>query len=148
MQKAPPAAIDVSKFAEAVNCALEEGTPCVLVSADKNGYPDVAFKGSTMVFDDQHLAWWERSRAEQIEQVEENPHVAILYRSAKRGMLLRFYGDAAIHRDDSLREEVMKRVIAVELEKDPERKGFAVLVEVNRVRLSGNTIQQRPGTEN
>jgi hypothetical protein len=44
-----------------------------------------------------------------------------------------------------MREEVMKRVIPQELEKDPERKGFAVVVQVNRVRLSGNTIQTREG---
>jgi len=137
--------IDLSKFAEAVNVAFEEGTPCILVSADKNGYPDVAFKGSTMVFDDQRIAWWERSLAEQIVQVAENPHVVILYRSSKRGMLLRFYGDATLHREGQMREDIMKRVIPQELEKDPERKGFGVTVQVNRVRLSGNTIQTRDG---
>ncbi len=139
--------IDLSKFAEAVNSAFDEGNPCILVSADKNGYPDVAFKGSMMVFDGDHLAWWERSLAEQIKQVEENPHVAVLYRSPKRGMLLRFYGDATLHREGQMREDVMKRVIPQELEKDPERKGFAVTVQVNRVRLSGNTIQTRDGTK-
>jgi hypothetical protein len=137
--------IDLSKFAEAVNVAFEEGNPCVLVSCDKNGYPDIAFKGSMMIFDNDHLAWWERSLAEQIEQVAANPHVAVLYRSPKRGFLLRFYGDATLHREGPMREEVMKRVIPQELEKDPERKGFAVVVQVNRVRLSGNTIQTREG---
>jgi hypothetical protein len=139
--------IDLSKFAEAVNVAFEEGTPCVLVSANKDGYPDVAFKGSMMVFDDQHLAWWERSLAEQIEQVAANPHVVVLYRSQKRGMVLRFYGDATLHREGQMREDVLKRVIPQELEKDPERKGFAVVVQVNRVRLSGNTIQTRDGAK-
>ncbi len=139
--------IDLSKFSEAVNVAFEEGTPCILVSADKDGYPDVAFKGSMMVFDDQHLAWWERSLAEQIEQVAQNPHVVVLYRSPKRGMVLRFYGDATLHREGQMREDVMKRVIPQELEKDPERKGFAVTVQVNRVRLSGNTIQTRDGAK-
>jgi uncharacterized protein len=137
--------IELSKFEEAVNHALEEGTPCVLVSADAEGHPDAAFKGSMMVFDNEHLAWWERSRAEQILQVEQNPHIAVFYRNQKRGMMLRFYGDATIHKDGPIRDEVMERTIPVELDKDPERKGFGVVVQVNRVRLSGNTIQKRDG---
>jgi|SRR5438105_450045 len=137
--------IDLSKFEEAINHALEEGTPCVLATADKEGHPDAAFKGSMMVFDGDHLAWWERSRAEQILQVEENPHIVVFYRSQKRGMLLRFYGDATIHKEGPVRDEVMEKTIPVELEKDPERKGFGVVVTVNRVRLSGNTVQTRDG---
>jgi len=137
--------IDLSKFEEGVNHALEEGTPCVLVSADREGYPDVAFKGSMMVFDNQHLAWWERSRAEQILQVEQNPHIVVFYRNQKRGLILRFYGDATIHKEGPVRDEVMEKTIQVELDKDPERKGFGVVVQVNRVRLSGNTIQTRDG---
>lgn len=137
--------IDLSKFEEAINHALEEGTPCMLVSADKEGYPDVAFKGSMMVFDNDHMAWWERSRAEQILQVEQNPHVAMFYRSQQRGMILRFYGDATIYKEGSMRDAVMAKTIQVELDKDPERKGFGVVVQVNRVRLSGNTIQSRNG---
>lgn len=137
--------IDLSKFQEGVNCALEEGTPCVLVSADRSGHPDVAFKGSMMVFDQDHLAWWERSRAEQILQVEENPHVAVLYRSVKRGLFLRFYGDATIYKEGPVRQAVMDRTIAVELEKDPERLGFGVMLRVDRVRLSGRTLQERDG---
>ena len=52
--------IDLSQWGEAINNALEEGTPCLLASADDKGYPDIAFKGSMMVFDKDHLAWWER----------------------------------------------------------------------------------------
>lgn len=135
--------IDLLKFQDPVNRALEEGTACALVSADRSGRPDVAFKGSMMVFDQDHLAWWERSLAEQIAQVQENPHVAVFYRNPTRGMMLRFYGDAEIHKDGALREEIMKRTIPVELEKDPERKGYGVIIRVNRVRLAGKTIQER-----
>ena len=69
----------------------------------------------------------------------------VFYRSQKRGMLLRFYGDATIHKEGPVRDEVMEKTIPVELEKDPERKGFGVVVTVNRVRLSGNTVQTRDG---
>jgi general stress protein 26 len=137
--------IELAKFEEAINHALEEGSPCVLVSADEEGYPDAAFKGSMMVFDNEHIAWWERSRAEQILQIEQNPHICVFYRNQKRGLLLRFYGDATVHKEGAIRDEVMEKTIPVELEKDPDRKGFGVVVQVNRVRLSGNTIQSRDG---
>ena len=137
--------IDLTKFEENVNRALEEGKPCQLASADKDGHPDIAFKGSMMVFDQDHLAWWERSLAEQILQVQENPHIAVLYRNVDKGMLLRFYGDAVVHKDGAVRERIMAKTVQAELEKDPERKGFGVLVTVNRVRLSGKTLQERDG---
>ena len=137
--------IDLTKFEENVNHALEEGKPCLLVSADKDGHPDIAFKGSMMVFDQDHLAWWERSLAEQILQVQENPHIAVLYRNTEKGMLLRFYGDAAVHTDGAIREQIMAKTVQAELDKDPDRKGFGVLVTVRRVRLAGKTLQERDG---
>jgi hypothetical protein len=96
-----------------------------------------------MVFDADHMAWWERSLSEQIEQVSANAHVAIMYRSSERRMLLRFYGDAAVHKEGQMREQIMAKAHPDELAKDPDRKGYGVLVRINRVRLSGNTIQQR-----
>jgi uncharacterized protein len=133
--------IDLSQFKDKVNSALADGNPCLLATADKSGQPDIAFKGSTMVFDEQHLAWWERSLAEQIEQVGQNQKVAILYRGG--GMLLRFYGTAEIHKEGPVREQIMGKTVAAELEKDPDRKGYGVLVTVNRVRLAGKTLQER-----
>lgn len=135
--------IDLTKFEENVNSALADGKPCLLVSADSDGHPDIAFKGSMMVFDGEHLAWWERSLAEQIEQVKVNPHIAVLYRNADKGMLLRFYGDATVHMTGPVRDQIMAKTVQAELDKDPERKGFGVLVQVERVRLMGKTLQER-----
>jgi len=133
--------IDLSQFQEKVNSALADGNPCLLASADSSGQPDIAFKGSMMVFDDEHLAWWERSLAEQIEQVGHNDKVTVLYRGG--GMLLRFYGTAQIHKEGPVREQIMGKTVTAELEKDPDRKGYGVLVTVNRVRLAGKTLQER-----
>jgi Pyridoxamine 5'-phosphate oxidase len=148
--QAPPEVteIDLNKWSDAINNALAEGTPCLLATADASGYPDIAFKGSMMVFDKDHVAWWERSLAEQIEQVEKNPHVVVLYRNAteaRRIPHMRIYGDATIHRSGDLREQVMAKTVQRELDQDPERKGFAVVVTVNRVRLGRNTVQERKG---
>src|SRR5436305_12566958 len=133
--------IDLSKFEEPVNNALADGNPCLLAAADASGQPDIAFKGSMMVFDNEHLAWWERSLAEQIEQVGQNQKIAVLFRGG--GMLLRFYGTAEIHKEGPVREQIMGKTVAAELDKDPDRKGYGVLVTVNRVRLAGKRLQER-----
>ncbi|MEA2640776.1 MAG: uncharacterized protein QOF51_2170 [Chloroflexota bacterium] len=146
-QQVGPAAgpINLEKFQESVNKALEESVPCMLITADASGHPDVALKGSMMVFDNDHMAWWERSRAEQAAQVAENPHVAIWYRNPETRVQLRFYGEAEIHENDDIRQQIMDKTVQRELDADPERKGFGVLVRIDRVRLSRNTVQERNG---
>jgi len=147
---APPEVtdIDLTRWEEAINNGLADGTPCLLATADDRGYPDIAFKGSMMVFDKDHLAWWERSLAEQIAQVEQNPHIVVLYRNPAKHQIphMRLYGDATLYRSGEMREKVMSRTVQRELDSDPERKGFAVVVQVNRVRVGRNTVQERNGT--
>jgi predicted pyridoxine 5'-phosphate oxidase superfamily flavin-nucleotide-binding protein len=128
---------------EAVNNALAEGVPMVIATASKDGRPDLAFKGSTMVFDSEHLAYWERSFGETLANVQQNPHVCLLYRSRERGVAWRFYGVAAIHAEGELRQQVMERVVQPELDRDPERKGIAVLVRVDRVVQGREVIMRR-----
>ena len=142
---AEPTAVDLTQWEEAINSGLADGTPCLLVSADKSGHPDIAFKGSMMVFDKDHLAWWERSLAEQIQQVQENPNIVVMYRNPAKYKIphMRLYGEATVHRDGPTREQVMAKTVPQELQQDPDRKGFAVVVRVDRVRFGRNTIQKR-----
>jgi uncharacterized protein len=128
---------------DAVNSALAEGVPVVVATASKDGRPDLAFKGSVMVFDSEHLAYWERSFGETLANVQQNPQVCLLYRSRERGVAWRFYGVAEIHASDELRQQVMERVVQAELDRDPERKGMAVMVRVDRVIHGREVIMQR-----
>ena len=133
--------IDLSEMAEPINVAFAEGTPCVVATASRDGRPNLAFKGSTMVFDRDHLAFWERSHGEILADLRENPYVAVLYRNAQRGQAWRFYGQAELHTSGTLRQEVMDRTIQAELDRDPERKGVAVVIRVDRV--VGRGFEQR-----
>jgi hypothetical protein len=49
-----------------------------------------------------------------------------------KGGIARFYGTAQIHKSGAVYEEVWKRMIQPEKDRDPERKGFAVLIKVER----------------
>jgi hypothetical protein len=105
--------------------------------------PDIAFKGSAMVWDTEHLAFWERSRGETLRNLEENPHICLMYRNPERQLAWKFFGMAELHADDALRQQIMDRTIEVELNRDPERKGVGVLIRVDRVVQGREVIMQR-----
>lgn len=132
--------IDLSPMAEAVDSAIAEGNVCLVATASKDGMPDIAFKGSVMVWDTDHLAFWERAHGQTLRNLQENPQAAVLYRSTTRGVAYRFFGAAELHGEGELREQIMARTVEVELNRDPERKGVAVLIRVDKV--LGRDIQQ------
>ncbi|MBI2165254.1 MAG: pyridoxamine 5'-phosphate oxidase family protein [Chloroflexi bacterium] len=126
-----------------VDNALANGTPCILGTASPTGEPHVGFRGSMMVFDKEHLAYWERTRGQELRLVEINPRVVVMLRNSTRRLGWKFYGFAAIHTGGPIREQVMGRVVAPELARDPEKKGVAVLIKVHRITdLSGRVLQE------
>jgi uncharacterized protein len=118
---------------ELIDPALAKGTPCLVATASKEGMPNVGYKGSVMVFDDDSLAYWERTRQGTLENVEENPNVMILFRDPATRAAWRFVGKATVHKEGPLRDQVMARTVQAELDRDPERKGYAVIVRVDKV---------------
>jgi predicted pyridoxine 5'-phosphate oxidase superfamily flavin-nucleotide-binding protein len=128
---------------EAINNALTDGAPVIVASASRGGMPDIAFKGSAMVWDREHLAWWERSRGQTLRNLEENPQVCLLYRNPQRRVAWKFFGVAELHHEGDLRRQIMDRTIEIELSRDPERLGVGVLVRVDRVVQGPNVLMQR-----
>jgi hypothetical protein len=136
--------IDLSDMAEHVNTAQADGVPCLVGTATRDGRPDVAFKGSVMVWDRDHLAFWERSKGTTLANLRENPQVAVVYRNGAIGKAWRFFGVAELHESGPLREQIMGRTIQAELDRDPERTGVGVLIRVDRV-ASRDVNQRREG---
>ncbi len=126
-----------------IDPALEQGCPCIVGTVSKDGLPNVGYKGSVMVFDDTSLAYWERTLQGALANVEANPNVMVLFRNPTSRAAWRFLGTATVHKEGALREEVMARTVPAELERDPEGKGYAVIIAVNKVLpLSGQTPMQ------
>jgi len=124
-----------------VDPALANGCPCILASVSGNGEPDIGYKGSVMIFDDESLAYWERTRRQHLKNVQENPNVIILFRDAKTKVGLRFHGKAEIHEPkDAIWEQVMARCVKDELDKDPVRKGAAIVVRLDKVTNMGGQV--------
>lgn len=131
------------EMAQAINNALVERMPCLMATASRDGMPDIGYRGSMMAFDKEHLAYWERSKGESLANLEENPKIVVMYRNPTTRLGWRFYGTATIHRDGDLRQQVMERVVQFELDQDPERQGYAIVIRVDRVRARNDTIMVR-----
>jgi predicted pyridoxine 5'-phosphate oxidase superfamily flavin-nucleotide-binding protein len=126
-----------------IDPALAKGTPCLVATASKDGLPSIGYKGSVMVFDDESLAYWERTLQGTLQNVEDNPNVMILFRDPGTRAAWRFVGQATIHKGGPLRDQVMARTVQAELDRDPERKGYAVIVKVDKVLpVTGQTPMQ------
>ena len=77
--------------------------------------------------------------------LENNPHVCVLYYDSAARTGWRFYGTATVYKEGHLRQQIMKRVVKCEIDKDPERKGYAVVVRIDKIRGDSgfNIVQER-----
>jgi hypothetical protein len=132
----------------AINGALANGTPVVVAYVDERGQPRLSFRGSTQVFGDDRLAIWARNPEGGLPQaLAANPRVTLLYRNPQPRMLLTFEGRGHIAADEATRTAVYEGAPEPERNADPERKGVAVVVELDRVTgitPSGRVLMQRP----
>jgi hypothetical protein len=112
-------------------------------TASLAGIPDVAPKASVMVWDPDHLVFWERSHGKTRANLAENPNVCIFFFSPTRQQFWKFFGVAELLQDGELREQIMVKTYPSELERDPERKGLAVVIRVDRVDGPGQVLMER-----
>lgn len=138
-------------MAQLLDAALADGTPCLVGTATRDGRPQISPKGSVAVYDERTLCFWERSFRSSLAHLRENPQVVVYYRNAARasempfrGAALRFHGTARAVEDPEIRERVWAKTIPAEQERDPEKKGTAILIDVELIEeLSGNVVMQR-----
>jgi predicted pyridoxine 5'-phosphate oxidase superfamily flavin-nucleotide-binding protein len=125
-------------LARLIDSALADGVPCLVGTASKDGRPNISVKGSVLVLDEKNLAYWERSHRNALQNLGDNPHVVVWYRNAAkadqlpRGAAVRFHGTATIHTSGPLRDKVWDRTVPIERERDPEKKGVAVVIAVDK----------------
>jgi hypothetical protein len=138
-------------MAKLLATALDDGTPCLVGTASKDGMPQISPKGSVAVFNPTTLSYWERSFRSSQAHIEENPNVVVYYRNAARtaeipwrGAALRFHGKARIVKSGPDLERAWDLAGDLERGKDPERKGYAVLIDVEKIEeLSGTVVMAK-----
>jgi hypothetical protein len=113
---------------------------CLVGTVLPNGFAQITPRGSTQVFDDGHFSLWERGRGSTTANLVDGAKMTIYFRKPQlradgilpKGGIARFYGSARLHRSGSVYEKVWERLIQPEKDRDPDKKGFAVLIEVER----------------
>ena len=116
-----------------VNNALASGSPMLLAVVTPENKPSLSYRGSTQVYSDDQLGLWIRNTSGgTIEAIRKNPFVAMMYRSATTP-LLQFHGRACIATDEIERKRVFENAPEREQKSDPERKGIALIIDLDKV---------------
>src|SRR5712692_6200285 len=124
---------------EHINTAFPANV-CLVATVLPNGFAQVSPRGSTMVFDDEHLALWERGKGSTNANLADGTKVTVFLRKPQlreagilpKGGIARFYGTAKIEKSGLAYEEIWTRLVQPEKERDPDKKGFGVLIKVER----------------
>jgi hypothetical protein len=123
---------------------------CLVGSVLPNGYAQVTPRGGTMVYDDRHIALWERGKGSTSANLKDGTPLTVYFRKPQlreegvlpKGGIARFYGRAAVHRSGPVYDEVWRRLIQPEKDRDPNKAGFAVLIEIERAEdLDGEPLR-------
>jgi hypothetical protein len=134
-----------------IAAAFDDGVPCLVGTSTADGHPQISPKGSVAVYDSETLSFWERSFRSSYAALEANPHVVVYYRNQARaaempyrGAALRFHGEARVAAEGPERERAWELTNPGEQSRDPEKKGVAILVRVDKIEeLSGTVIMER-----
>ena len=124
---------------EHINTAFPANV-CLVATVLPNGFAQVTPRGSTMVYDDDHLALWERGKGSTTGNLRDKTKVTVFFRKPQlresgllpKGGIARFYGEAQIQKSGPAYEEVWRRLVQPEKDRDPDKKGYAVLIRVER----------------
>ncbi len=124
---------------EHINTAFPANV-CLIGSVLPEGFAQVTPRGSTMVFDDEHIALWERGKGSTSANLKDGTKVTVFFRKPAlresgvlpKGGIARFYGTARIEKAGPAYEEVWRRLVQPEKDRDPDKKGYAVLIRVDR----------------
>jgi hypothetical protein len=118
--------------------AWDDGYPCLLASTGPQG-PNITPKGSMIVFDDEHLAYWERSKRAVLDNLGLEPRVCVMYANFKAqrdGVLesgfLRFFGSVAMHESGPLREKIFSMLLPREQTHAGADTGIGVLIKIEK----------------
>ena len=116
--------------------AWDDGYPLLVATSGPLG-PNITPKGSMIVYDDQHLAWWERSKRAVLENLGHDRRVCIMYSSFKAqrdGVLesgfLRFFGTVELHESGPVHDKIFSMLLPREQTHAGADAGIGALVRI------------------
>ena len=136
------------KIKELIHNAWADDHVCLVGTIGKDG-PNISPKGSLIVFDDDHLAYWERSKRKALENLANDSRVVVIYsnmKAARDGQMktpaLRFYGTAKVHESGPVKDAIFAKLLKREQEHVGADAGVGVLIQIERAQdIRGNPIE-------
>ena len=133
-----------------INSAWADGVPVILATAGPDG-PNLGPKGSLIVYDDGdpvQLAYWERTRGAQLDNLRRDPRVCLLYanfQAQRDGKLeagfLRFFGTTTLHESGPVKDKIFSMLTPREQTHAGADQGIGVLIKLTRAAdLRGKSI--------
>jgi uncharacterized pyridoxamine 5'-phosphate oxidase family protein len=114
--------------------ALTDGYPVVAATVDADGQPKLSYFGSTHVHSSDQLAFWVRDPdGGTLRRLAANPRITFLYRNPVDKVRWVFEGRARRVDDETERDRVYDETPEFERLMDADRKGVAVVVDVDVV---------------
>ena len=121
---------------------------CLIGTVLDTGFAQITPRGSTQVYDDDHISLWERGRGTTTALLADSTKCTVFYFNLGArdvlpiGGIVRLYGTATVHKSGPVYEKVWDRLITPEKDWDKEKKGWAVLIKVERAEdLLGQPIK-------
>ena len=118
--------------------AWDDGYPVLVATVGPEG-PNITPKGSTIVYDDQHLAWWERSKRAGLQNLGHDRRVCMMYANFKAqrdGILdsgfLRFFGTVELHESGPVYDKIFSMLLPREQTHIGADTGVGVLFRIEK----------------
>jgi hypothetical protein len=111
-----------------------------------DGWPHLSHRGTTQVFGPQQLAIWVRRRDDGLAKaMAVRPQVTLFYVDMSVPQLYTFYGRGQVSTDEDVDNRVYENAPEGEQAQDPERRGVALIIELERIVAQGtrNFVMQR-----
>ena len=131
---------------------------CLVSIVTADGYGSISPRGSMQVFDENTLAYWDRGTGQSHDLVKNGTKITVYYRNSELGAhggsgllpaggIARFSGIAEVYAEDGeIREKVWTTMVQPERDRDPDKKGSAVLLRLKRAeQLNGKPLSEIGG---
>ena len=117
-----------------INGAIDKGRVLTAAYIDDDGKPHATFFGSIHAHSNNQLALWVRDpKGGMPRAITNRPCVSLVYADISSRTYYRFQGRARVAADAATRERVFTEMHAIEQKFDAERKGTAIIVDLDAV---------------
>ncbi len=122
----------------AVNGALDNGTPMLIAYTDESGEIHVSFRGTIQAYAGDQLALWARDPDGGLSRhIGDRPKVTLFYHDPGSRTSYTFYGRARVEDEAAARAAIYENSPARERQMDFRRRGVAIVVDLDKVEGRG-----------